>query len=99
MTMSEQSKVNITEVWLDTAGCNQNGMGIILNVDLNNGACMTFSLDSKIDDLHFADILHGRYRGEPKTDGGRVYWDNGASLSLDEMIAILQIQRKTGTAV
>lgn len=94
--MSEQLKVNITDVWLDTAGCNQNGMDVFLNVDLNNGACMTFLLDSKISDPYFADILHGRYRGDPITDGGRVYWDNGASLSLDEMIVILQTENNSG---
>jgi len=97
--MLRSSKVKITEVWLNTGCCDDKGLGAALDITLDNGSFFVISLDSKIDDPHFADILHGRYREKPKTDGERVYWNNGASLSLDETIAILQTEKGTEAAI
>jgi len=88
------ANVKIVKVWQDGACVDKNGMGITLDVDLDNGAYFVFSLDSKRGDPLFADILMGRYRDPPKTDGERVYWGNGASLSYDEMITMLQMDKR-----
>ena len=82
----------IKSIWLDTGCCDENGMGAALTVDLENRASVMIYLDSKIGEPCFADILFGRYRDKPKTDGQRVFWDNGANLSLDEIMDILQGQ-------
>ena len=83
--------VRITEVWLDNAGCDkETGIGTYLVVYLDNGQNLTISLDSKADDPLFTDILMSRCDNEAKTDGERVYWSNGASLAVGEILAMLQ---------
>ena len=75
--MTKTSNVKIKEVWLNTGCCDDNGRGAILDIDLSNGQCIMLSLDGKISDPLFAEILLGRCREAPKTDGGHVYWKNG----------------------
>jgi hypothetical protein len=55
-------------------------------VELDNGTVLLLELTSKLHEPLFAEIqtLH-----LPRTDGGRVYWSNGASLSLDELMDML----------
>lgn len=55
-------------------------------VELDNGATLMLMLTPKLHDPLFEEIqrLH-----LPRTDGGRVYWSNGASLSLDEIMDML----------
>lgn len=57
-----------------------------INVELDNGVLLMLELTPKLHDPKFAEIqtLH-----LPRTDGSRVYWTNGASLSLDELMNIL----------
>lgn len=57
-----------------------------IHVELDNGAVLVLRLTPKLHDPLFAEIqtLH-----LPRTDGGRVYWSNGASLSLDELMNML----------
>ena len=87
--------VRITEVWLDNAGCDkETGIGTYLAVYLDNGQNLTISLDSKADEPLFTDILMSRCNNEAKTNGERVYWDNGASLTVDEILTMLQISPK-----
>ena len=83
------SEIKIKSIWLDNACCDENGMGMVLNVDLNNGSSIMLCLDSKANEPLFCDVVRGKC-GEPKTDGDSVYWENGARLSLHDMIATLQ---------
>ncbi|MEA4920253.1 MAG: hypothetical protein VB078_04980 [Clostridiaceae bacterium] len=55
-------------------------------VELENGAILILELSSKLSDPLFAEI---KELSLPKTDGTRVYWSNGANLSLDEIICML----------
>ncbi len=55
-------------------------------VELDNGAVMMLELASKLHDPLFAEI---QTLCLPRTDGERVYWSNGASLSLDEILELL----------
>ena len=86
----------INEIWYDDAICDERGMGIVIYVQLNNGQGIFISLDSKADEPLFRDVVTGKCRGKPQTDGERVYWENGASLTVRDMIAILQTDRKKG---
>jgi hypothetical protein len=86
------SKIKIESIWLDNACCDSRGMGITLNVYLNNGAGMMLLLDSKASEPLFRGVMMNEC-APPQTDGERVYWENGASLTLQEMLTILQTQR------
>jgi len=88
--------VHIKDVWLDDAYCDENGMRISLSVFLSNGASIMIYLDSKASDPLFFDILKGTCSTKAKTDGSCVYWENGASISLKEMIDILQADNRIG---
>ena len=90
--------IRIKGIWLDDACCNEYGMGMALNVDLDNGASIMFFLDSKANEPLFSDVVKNKC-GKPKTDGERVYWENGASLSLQDMMEILQSNKKTEAAI
>ena len=82
----------IKEIWMDDSCCDERGMGIVLYIQLHNGEGIMISLDSKVDEPLFRDVLNGNCKSEPQTDGERVYWENGASLSIQEMIAMLQTE-------
>ena len=83
-------------MWQDDAGCDEHGNGIVLNVYLNNETTIGFLLDSKANEPHFRDVVMGRCGG-PQTDGARVFWPNGASLSIRDMMEIMQSEKKAGT--
>lgn len=55
-------------------------------VELDNGAILMLELTPKLHDPLFAEIPTLCL---PRTDGARVYWSNGASLSLDEIMELL----------
>lgn len=81
-------KTIIDDVWLDEGSCSKNGMGMTLVVYLKNGSTIGLLLDSKANEPLFSDVVMS-WCGKPKTDGECVYWENGASLTLDEMINML----------
>ena len=91
--------VAIKDVWLDDACCDEKGMRVSLYVYLHNGASMIIYLDSKACEPLFFDILKGRCDTRAKTDGSRVYWENGASLTLEEMIDMLRADSRIRVAV
>lgn len=57
-----------------------------ISVELENGSIILLELTPKLADPLFAQI---RELSRPRTDGDRVYWANGASLTLDEIIKML----------
>ena len=71
----------------------ENGMGVIAFIDLDNEAGISFLLDSKADDPLFKAIMTGGAE-KPETDGKRIYWQNGASLSIKEIFPILQSPKR-----
>ena len=80
----------IKEIWMDDSSCDESGMGIVLYVQLHNGEGIIISLDSKADEPLFRDVLSGKCCDRPQSDGKRVYWNNGASLTIEEMFAMLK---------
>jgi hypothetical protein len=59
-----------------------------IDIKLDNGSLITILLHCKRNEPLFADIAEERFI--PKTDGKRVYWYNGASLTLEEIAAMLR---------
>lgn len=57
-----------------------------ISVELENGSIILLALTPKLSDPLFAQI---RELSLPRTDGDRVYWANGASLTLEEILNIL----------
>lgn len=57
-----------------------------ISVELESGSIILLSLAPKLGEPLFAQI---RELSRPKTDGDRVYWATGASLSLDDILTIL----------
>ena len=88
----------ITELWMDDAQCDERGRGIVLYVHFQNGEGIIVSLDTKADEPLFRDVLKSECRDKPQTDGERVYWENGASLSVEELFAMLQSGMQDGGA-
>jgi hypothetical protein len=58
-----------------------------IDIELDNGSYITLTLKPKENDPLFAEI---RELALPRTDGQRVYWANGASLTLEEIMAMLR---------
>jgi len=56
-------------------------------VALDNGVTIALTLKPKLDDPLFAEIKKLSF---PKTDGERIYWSNGASLTVSEIMAMLR---------
>jgi len=83
----------IESVWLDSACCDGQGKGMAISVELSNGSYFCIGLDSKADEPLFCDVVRGRC-GSPETDGESAYWPNGARLSLQDMVTILQSEKK-----
>jgi len=81
--------LKITRAWMDDATCDERGMGTELFVYFDNGASVTIFLDSKANAPYFSDIIAGRYRDQPNTDGENVCWGNGASLTVKEIMTML----------
>ena len=79
----------IKSIFQDDACCDEDGRDIWLDVAFDNGTKIFVSLDTKINEPLFIDVVMGRC-GRPQTDGIRAYWKNGASLSIHEMI-LMQI--------
>lgn len=57
-----------------------------ISVELENGSIILLELSPKLSNPLFAQI---RELSRPRTDGDRVYWANGASLTLDEILEML----------
>lgn len=65
-----------------------------ISVGLENGSIIILELTPKLNDPLFAQIKD-LYR--PRTDGSRVYWTNGASLTLDELLELLTSENAAET--
>ena len=75
----------IKSIFQDDACCDEYGRDMWLVVDFDNGTEIFVSLDTKINEPLFIDVVMGRC-GKAQTDGKRAYWKNGASLSIQEMM-------------
>jgi len=74
----------IKNVYMDDRSSNGD-TDISLDIHLTNGQIIIYSLNDRIDDPRFSDILSGNYKEDTFTDGENIYWSNGVSISLDEV--------------
>jgi len=56
-------------------------------VELENSSIAILELAARHGDPLFAEIKN---LSRPKTDGERIYWSNGASLTVDDIIKMLE---------
>jgi len=94
----ETSNIKIRKVDIDDASCDESGMNFMLIVDFDNGSTIMTVLDSLAYKPLFDEIVTGQCSGKPETDGERVFWENGASLTIHDMLGIL-LTEKTARAV
>jgi len=59
-----------------------------IDIELDNCNVIQLTLKSRRSEPLFAEIISKRLT--PQTDGERIYWQNGASLTLDEITAMLR---------
>ena len=88
MSDIDTCNVKIMRIYMDDVAADENGMGILLFVDFDHWAGISFLLDSKHGEPGFADVLTGK-AGKPETDGECIYWQNGAYLTIGEMMAMV----------
>jgi hypothetical protein len=60
----------------------------LVDIEFENRNVIILSLSSKLNEPLFREVINNHL--PPQTDGDRVYWQNGASLSLDEITAMLR---------
>jgi hypothetical protein len=77
---------------MDNARVDDKGMGVALNVDFDNKASVIVYLDSKAGDPLFDEIILNKHKRstQPHTDGEKVYWSNGANLTVCEILSMLR---------
>lgn len=59
-------------------------------VELENGSIAIIELTARHSDPLFAEIKN---LSRPRTDGERVYWPNGASLTVDEIMEMIEKEK------
>jgi hypothetical protein len=64
-------------------------------IDLDNNNVIMLTLKSKRNEPLFDEVVTECLI--PQTDGGRVYWQNDASLTLDEIIAMVRTENADST--
>lgn len=60
-------------------------------IELDTGVTVNLTLEPKLNNPLFAEI---KELSMPRTDGERVYWHNGASLTMDEIMKMLRADCK-----
>lgn len=63
---------------VDTVG------GDMLELELSNGSIILLSLDTLLEDARFSGLEEDDLVFHPKTDGERVFWREGQSLTIEE---------------
>jgi len=77
---------------MDNVNCDDNGKGAFLYVEFDNNTSISMCLDQLADDPLFSEVMltKQRHSAQPRTDGDRVYWSNGAALSINDIVTMIQ---------
>lgn len=81
-------KVKIRMVGLSWEGDDLSG--IFLDIHFTNGQTVLLPLTGKAHDPAFTALLENNRICKPKTDGDRVYWIDGPSLSCAEILQLVK---------
>ena len=63
--------------------------GATMDIHLDNGQTLLFSFRPLADAPAFRALLQDGRLFKPKTDGSRVYWQDGPNLTLEKIMALL----------
>jgi len=63
--------------------------GDYFSIHLSNEHRVLFGLGSRIRDPAFAALIEHKEFDKPQTDGMRLYWPNGPSLHIDEIMEMV----------
>ena len=66
-------------------------LGETLAIFLNNGQTILLSLKSKAEDINFSSMCKNNHFLNPETDGERIYWRDGPSLSFEEIMGMIEL--------
>ena len=80
--------IKIKEIIIDDTAVDDNGMGIVMFVYFDNYTHISFMLDSKAGDPLLHDVMLDK-GGAYEIDGDRIVWQNGAVLTIGEMLAMV----------
>lgn len=82
----------IHDTWMDNVNCDDNGKGAILYIELDNCTSISMSLDPLAEDPLFSEVMLSRQRhsAQPQTDGDRIHWSNGASITINDIVTMIQ---------
>ncbi len=73
------------------ATCQGEGVsGILLDICFTNGQVVILPLVGKAHDPNFMELLVNNRLFYPKTDGERVYWNDGPSLTCAEILKMIK---------
>ena len=64
-----------------------------IDIELDNHNVILLTLKSRRSEPLFAEVISKRLT--PKTDGERIYWQNGVNLTLDEIMAMLRADNRS----
>jgi len=81
--------VKIKTVFMDVRFEN-NKPDVSLDIHLENGQILIIFLNKDETNARFIEFAENNYRGQPLNDGERIYWPDGPSLELDELINSLR---------
>ncbi len=72
--------------------------GSTLDIELNNGHLILFDMDSLLQENPAYQPLQGKeVLSRPKTDGQKIFWDEGPQLTLAEILMLLGLCGHDGT--
>lgn len=64
--------------------------GDCFDINLSNGHIILLELGSRMNERDFAALIESGVIGKPQTDGERVYWPGGPSITLTEIFVMLK---------
>jgi len=87
--------LKITWINVDDVSCDDNGNGMVVFADFDNGAGIRFTLDEVTDDPLITAVKLG-LGGNCEAEGNSIVWHNGASITIQEMMAIVTTRKQGG---
>jgi len=61
----------------------------MLDIELSGGSMILLNLGSKLKEQPYIELVQSGRICRPSTDGRRIFWRDGPSLTLDEIIKLL----------
>jgi len=84
--------VKIKKVYMDNRSVDGKP-DVSLDIHLDNGQIIIFTLDIDGNDPRFADFADSDFIEQPLSDGTKIYWNNGATIAMNEIINALRINK------